>query len=44
MSKDDYFSKDNEFATWLKEEKNMFFYDLSYESAREMLLDFAKKA
>ncbi|KAK4285678.1 hypothetical protein QN277_002346 [Acacia crassicarpa] len=42
LSKDDYFSKNNEFATWLKEEKNVFFSDLSSESAREMFLDFAK--
>ncbi|XP_054817232.1 style cell-cycle inhibitor 1-B [Prosopis cineraria] len=42
LSKDDYFSKNNEFATWLKEEKSMFFSDLSSESAREMFSDFVK--
>ncbi|KAF3438225.1 hypothetical protein FNV43_RR20986 [Rhamnella rubrinervis] len=33
LSNDDYFSKSNEFATWLKEEKDVFFSDLSSESA-----------
>lgn len=42
LSSDDYFSKNNEFATWLKEEKNVFFSDLSSESAHELFLDFAK--
>ncbi|CAH1450894.1 unnamed protein product [Lactuca virosa] len=34
LSDADYFSKNNEFATWLKDEKDMFFSDLSSESAR----------
>ncbi|KAF7822476.1 style cell-cycle inhibitor 1-A [Senna tora] len=42
LSKDDYFSKNNEFATWLKEEKNVFFSELSSESARELFSDFVK--
>ncbi|MED6109675.1 hypothetical protein PIB30_117189 [Stylosanthes scabra] len=42
LSSDDYFAKNNEFATWLKEEKNIFFSDLSSESAREMFSDFVK--
>ncbi|EEF48778.1 pentatricopeptide repeat-containing protein, putative [Ricinus communis] len=42
LSNDDYFSKNNEFATWLKEEKKVFFSDLSSESAREMFTDFVK--
>ncbi|KAI4333310.1 hypothetical protein L6164_018138 [Bauhinia variegata] len=42
LSNDDYFSKNNEFATWLKEEKNVFFSDLSSESARELFSDFVK--
>ncbi|XP_057723305.1 style cell-cycle inhibitor 1-B isoform X2 [Arachis stenosperma] len=42
LSSDDYFAKNNEFATWLKEEKNVFFSDLSSESAREMFSDFVK--
>ncbi|XP_060670869.1 style cell-cycle inhibitor 1-A-like [Ziziphus jujuba] len=42
LSNDDYFSKNNEFATWLKEEKDVFFSDLSSESAREMFSDFVK--
>ncbi|KAK8651662.1 hypothetical protein V6N13_141250 [Hibiscus sabdariffa] len=42
ISGDDYFSKNNEFATWLKEEKRLFFSDLSSESARELFVDFVK--
>ncbi|XP_039002291.1 style cell-cycle inhibitor 1-A-like [Hibiscus syriacus] len=42
ISSDDYFSKNNEFATWLKEEKRVFFSDLSSESAREFFADFVK--
>ncbi|XWS10657.1 hypothetical protein CRYUN_Cryun38cG0015800 [Craigia yunnanensis] len=42
LSSDDYFSKNNEFATWLKEEKHMFFSDLSSESTRELFSDFVK--
>ncbi|XP_022717558.1 protein PXR1 [Durio zibethinus] len=43
LSNDDYFSKNNEFATWLKEEKHVFFSDLSSESARELFSDFVKE-
>lgn len=42
LSNDDYFSKNNEFATWLKEEKRVFFSDLSSESARDLFADFVK--
>lgn len=42
LSKDDYFAKNNEFAAWLKEEKNVFFSDLLSESARELFTDFVK--
>ena len=42
MSNDDYFAKNNEFATWLKEEKKVFFSDLLSESARELFSDFVK--
>ncbi|XP_019443723.1 PREDICTED: protein PXR1 [Lupinus angustifolius] len=42
LSKDDYYAKNNEFATWLKEEKSVFFSDLLSESAREMFSDFVK--
>lgn len=42
LSNDDYFLKNNEFATWLKEEKDVFFSDLSSESAREMFSSFVK--
>ena len=42
LSNDDYFLKNNEFATWLKEEKDVFFSDLSSDSAREMFSGFVK--
>ncbi|XP_057473444.1 LOW QUALITY PROTEIN: style cell-cycle inhibitor 1-A [Actinidia eriantha] len=42
LSSDDYFAKNNEFATWLKEEKNVFFSDLSSESARDLFSQFVK--
>ncbi|XVE63306.1 hypothetical protein DITRI_Ditri07aG0009500 [Diplodiscus trichospermus] len=42
LSSDDYFSKNNEFAMWLKEEKHVFFSDLSSESARELFSDFVE--
>ncbi|TXG71267.1 hypothetical protein EZV62_006202 [Acer yangbiense] len=42
LTKDDYFSKNNEFATWLIEEKKVFFSNLSSDSAREYFLDFIK--
>lgn len=40
ISSTDYFSKNNEFATWLKEEKKLFFSDLSSESARGLFSEF----
>ncbi|NP_001412694.1 style cell-cycle inhibitor 1-B isoform 2 [Nicotiana tabacum] len=40
LSKDDYFSKNNEFASWLKDKKNLFFSDLSSETARNLFSDF----
>ncbi|PWZ20030.1 hypothetical protein Zm00014a_014250 [Zea mays] len=43
ISKDDYFAKNNEFATWLKEEKGKYFSDLSSESARDLFLKFVKQ-
>ena len=42
LSSDDYFSKNNEFAAWLKEEKHVFFSDLSSESARELFSNFVE--
>ncbi|CAN1157876.1 Style cell-cycle inhibitor 1-B [Linum perenne] len=42
LSADDYFAKNNEFATWLKEKKKVFFSDLSAEAAREYFADFVK--
>ncbi|KAI8009470.1 Style cell-cycle inhibitor 1 [Camellia lanceoleosa] len=41
LSMDDYFSKNNEFATWLKEEKHVF-SDLSSESAHDLFSHFVK--
>nr|GMC92213.1 style cell-cycle inhibitor 1-B isoform X1 [Ipomoea batatas]GMC93896.1 style cell-cycle inhibitor 1-B isoform X1 [Ipomoea batatas]GMC95650.1 style cell-cycle inhibitor 1-B isoform X1 [Ipomoea batatas] len=43
LTKDDYFSKNNEFAAWLKEKKNLFFMDLSSEAAHDLFLDFVKE-
>ncbi|KAF7851647.1 hypothetical protein BT93_L3304 [Corymbia citriodora subsp. variegata] len=43
LSSDDYFLKNNEFATWLKEERDVFFSDLSAESARELFSEFIKE-
>lgn len=43
ISNDDYFSKNNEFSTWLKEEKGTFFSELSSEAARELFLSFVKR-
>ncbi|KAL6975048.1 hypothetical protein U1Q18_023843 [Sarracenia purpurea var. burkii] len=43
LTADDYFSKNNEFATWLKEEKKVFFSDLSSESARDLFLQFIEE-
>ncbi|CAA0842138.1 Unknown protein [Striga hermonthica] len=43
LSEDDYFSKNNEFATWLKEEKKIFFSDLSSESARKLFSEFVEE-
>ncbi|KAJ8570191.1 hypothetical protein K7X08_006768 [Anisodus acutangulus] len=42
LSKDDYFSKNNEFSTWLKDKKKLFFSDLSSEAARDLFSDFVK--
>ncbi|KAH6777145.1 splicing regulatory glutamine/lysine-rich-like protein [Perilla frutescens var. hirtella] len=40
LSEDDYFSKNNEFATWLKQEKRKFFADLSSDAARSLFSEF----
>ncbi|KAL4200932.1 hypothetical protein AMTRI_Chr02g256090 [Amborella trichopoda] len=42
LSDNDYFSKNNEFATWLKEERGVFFSDLSSEEARKLFSGFVK--
>ncbi|KAK4753109.1 hypothetical protein SAY87_021907 [Trapa incisa] len=42
LSSEDYFLKNNEFATWLKEEKDVFFSDLSSESSRALFKNFVK--
>ncbi|KAI4374632.1 hypothetical protein MLD38_012604 [Melastoma candidum] len=43
LSGDDYFLKNHEFATWLTEEINIFFSDLSSEAARKLFLEFIKE-
>ncbi|XP_068657438.1 style cell-cycle inhibitor 1-A [Aristolochia californica] len=42
ISSNDYFSKNNEFSTWLKEEKGIFFSDLSSDDARKLFSRFVK--
>ncbi|XP_076939982.1 uncharacterized protein LOC143609019 [Bidens hawaiensis] len=42
ISDADYFLKNNEFATWLKDERGTFFSDLSSESARKLFTKFVK--
>ncbi|KAI7744522.1 hypothetical protein M8C21_003880 [Ambrosia artemisiifolia] len=42
ISDADYFLKNNEFATWLKDERDTFFSDLSSESARKLFTEFVK--
>ncbi|PWA76751.1 hypothetical protein CTI12_AA229910 [Artemisia annua] len=43
LSDADYFLKNNEFSTWLKDEKDTFFSDLSSESARKLFSKFVKR-
>ncbi|XP_042395713.1 style cell-cycle inhibitor 1-A-like [Zingiber officinale] len=43
LSKDDYFSKSNEFATWLKEKRGIYFSDLTSDKAREIFISFVKE-
>ncbi|KVI10257.1 DNA topoisomerase 1 isoform X2 [Cynara cardunculus var. scolymus] len=40
LSDADYFLKNNEFSTWLKDERDTFFSDLSSESARKLFAEF----
>ncbi|KAL6567626.1 hypothetical protein OROGR_001294 [Orobanche gracilis] len=42
LTKDDYFSKNNEFAMWLKEEREIFFSDLSSDSSRKLFSEFVE--
>ncbi|KAH0453570.1 hypothetical protein IEQ34_017894 [Dendrobium chrysotoxum] len=42
LSDEDYFSKNNEFSTWLKEERGIYFSDLSSEAARDLFSSFIK--
>ncbi|MCL7044733.1 hypothetical protein MKW94_019764 [Papaver nudicaule] len=42
LSKEDYFVRNNEFSTWLKEEKRIFFSSLSSEASHDLFLDFIK--
>lgn len=43
LSKDDYFAKNNEFATWLKEERGIYFSELLSDAARELFSGFVKE-
>jgi len=40
LSEEDYFSKNIEFSTWLKEERGMFFSNLSSEKTHKLFLEF----
>lgn len=40
LSEEDYFSKNNEFSKWLKEERGMFFSNLSSEKTHKLFLEF----
>ncbi|GAB2232904.1 hypothetical protein Droror1_Dr00011971 [Drosera rotundifolia] len=40
ISNDDYYSKNNEFATWLKEKRRLFFSDLSSETTHQLFTEF----
>lgn len=42
LSRDDYFSKNNTFSTCVKEEKGVYFSDLSFEAAHDLLSRFVK--
>ncbi|KAK8971410.1 hypothetical protein KSP40_PGU014912 [Platanthera guangdongensis] len=42
LSDEDYFSRNNEFSTWLKEERGLYFSDLSSEAARDLFSSFVK--
>ncbi|XP_010941653.2 uncharacterized protein [Elaeis guineensis] len=42
LTKDDYYSKNNEFSTWLKEERGIYFSELSSEAARDLFSSFVK--
>lgn len=42
ISESDYYSKNNEFSAWLKEQKGVFFSDLSSEEAHKMFKRFVK--
>ncbi|XP_031500620.1 style cell-cycle inhibitor 1-B [Nymphaea colorata] len=42
ISLGDYYSKNNEFSSWLKEEKGVFFSDLSSEEAHKLFERFVK--
>eukprot|EP00252_Welwitschia_mirabilis_P019561 TRINITY_DN4555_c0_g1_i7.p1 TRINITY_DN4555_c0_g1~~TRINITY_DN4555_c0_g1_i7.p1 ORF type:complete len:169 (-),score=34.58 TRINITY_DN4555_c0_g1_i7:688-1194(-) len=42
LSEEDYYSKNNEFSTWLKEDRGLFFSRLSSEEARQLFQAFVK--
>ena len=42
ISEDDYFSRNKEFTTWLKEQRALFFNDLTAEDTRRLFLEFVE--
>ena len=42
ISEDDYFAKNAEFTTWLKEQRQLFFNDLSAEETRRLFAEFVE--
>ncbi|KAJ3036280.1 hypothetical protein HDV00_002936 [Rhizophlyctis rosea] len=43
ITEDDYYNKATEFQTWLREEKNLYFFDLSGEEARRYFKKFVRR-
>lgn len=42
ISEEDYFARNAEFSTWLKEKRQLFFNDLSAEETRRLFADFVQ--
>ncbi|KAJ3290861.1 hypothetical protein HK104_006488 [Borealophlyctis nickersoniae] len=43
ISEEDYYNKATQFQTWLREEKKLYFFDLSGKEAREYFAKFVKR-